>query len=68
MVYPIKEKTNFNSEKTALVFINAIAKLQHHIVTNYGVDSENKKEPYFVETWSDPFSTKDELLKRAGII
>ena len=68
MNYPIIEKTNFNSEKTALAFINAIAKLNHHIVTDYGVDDKNNKEPFFVETWNDPFSTKDDLLKKAKII
>lgn len=68
MTYPVIERTYFNNRQTAMRFADSIAKLQHHIVSDYGVDDGHKDEPYFIETMNDPFSSKDELLKRANII
>lgn len=66
-MYPITERTYFSDEAVAWAFAQQIAKLNHYIVSNYGYDAD-KAEPYFIETMNDPFSTKDQLLKRAGII
>lgn len=68
MTYPLIERTYFSNQQVAYRFAESINKLQHHIVSNYGVDNEHKDEPFFVETMNDPFATKDELLKRAAII
>lgn len=69
MTYPLKTRTHFSSEKTAWSFAQSIGKIKHGwIVKDFGVDPSNEDEPFFVETWEDPFSTKDELLRRACII
>lgn len=68
MTYPLIERTYFKTTKQAQGFAEMISKLNHHIVTDYGYDESKGDEPYFIETANDPFSTKDELLKRAGII
>lgn len=68
MTYPMIQRTYFTSQKEAYSFAGMISKLQHHIVSGYGVDESHTDEPYFIETINDPFSTKDELLKRANII
>lgn len=68
MTYPIIERTYFKEQQVAYRFAESINKLHYHIVSDYGFDAEHKDEPYFVETMNDPFSTRDALLKRAGII
>ena len=67
MSYPITERTYFDNEHTAWAFAQSIAKLNHWIVSDYGYE-DGKDEPYFIETMNDPFSTKNELLKRAGLM
>lgn len=66
MTYPITERTYFTSKKLAWDFVQAIGKLQHHVISNYGVDNTNENEPFFVETLNDPFRSKDELMKFIG--
>ena len=65
--YPITERTYFTTSSEAVTFAKMIEKLKHHIVSNYGYVA-GEKEPYYVETMNDPFRSKDELLKLAGII
>lgn len=67
MTYPITDRTYFSDENTAWAFAQQIVKLNHWIVSDYGYEAD-KAEPYYIETMNDPFSTKDQLLKRAGII
>lgn len=66
MTYPITERTYFSSQQVAWNFAQAISKLNHHVVSNYGVDDSHTDEPFFVETMNDPFSTKQELLAKIG--
>lgn len=67
MTYPITDRTYFSNEQTAWSFAKAVAQLPHYIVSDYGYEA-GKAEPFFIETMNDPFSTKDALLKRAGLI
>lgn len=64
MTYPITERTYFATEHQAWSFAKEINKLQHHIVSDYGKSEDHPEEPFFIETMNDPFSTKEELLKR----
>ena len=66
MTYPIKERTYFKSDKEAWSFAHMIANLQHHIVTDYGMDATNEKEAYYIETLNDPFATKSELMAKVN--
>jgi len=68
MTYPITDRTYFASESTAWKFAEAIAKLQHYIVSDYGFDSAHEDEPFYIETMNDPFGSKDSLLKAAGLM
>ena len=67
MVYPITERTYFSNQQIAWAFAERIATLNHHIVSDFGYEAGND-EPYFVETMNDPFSTKSELLRKAGVL
>ena len=67
MTYPITERTYFSDQQTAWAFAERIATLEHHIVSNFGYEADND-EPYYVETMNDPFSTKSELLRKAGML
>jgi hypothetical protein len=64
MTYPLKERTYFTSQAHAWAFAQEIAKLSHHVVSDYGRDNSRDSEPYFVETLNDPFETREELLSR----
>lgn len=68
MTYPLKSRTYFSSEAVAWQFAEAVAKLPHYVVSDYGVDASNEAEPYWIETLHDPFGTKDSLMKAAGLM
>lgn len=66
MTYPITDRTYFDTQSDAWSFAQMIAKIHDHwIVSDYGIDQIGR---FFVETMNDPFSTKDELLRKAGLI
>lgn len=68
MTYPLISRTYFSDESIAWRFAEAMAKLNHYIVSDYGFDPDKGDEPYWVETWNDPFASKDDLLKQRGLI
>lgn len=68
MSYPVISRTSFASESTAWAFAKAFADCEHWVVSDYGVDTTNEAEPYWVETYNDPFATKDELMRAAGLM
>lgn len=69
MVYPIIERTYFDTQSEAWSFAKKISKIHDHwIVSNYGVEEKEGSLFFFVETMNDPFSPKSELLRRARII
>lgn len=68
MTYPLISRTYFASESQAWAFVKAMAGLTHWVVSDYGVDASNEAEPYWVETYNDPFATKNELMRAAGLM
>lgn len=64
-IYPLTTKTYFADEASAWRVATYIAEhLQHTIVSDYGEDPNRDSEPYWIETISDPFTDKSELVKR----
>lgn len=65
--YPLKERTYFDTEQAAWAFAQAVVKLPHYIVTDYGKEVGKDSEPFYIETLTDPWMPKDALLKHAGM-
>ena len=62
-------RTHFATEKAAWHFATMIGAISKGwIVLDFGVDSENVGEPFYVDTVNDTFATKDELMKRFGMM
>lgn len=69
MTYPIIERTYFDNKNTAWAFAKAIGNIKHGwIVSSYGLEEGRTSEPYYIETVNDPFATKDELMRRLGLM
>ena len=69
MTYPLTTKTYFADTKAAWRFAEYIgANLEHTIVSDFGTDLSRESEPHWVETINDPFSSKNDLLRLAGLI
>lgn len=64
-LYPLKERTNFTNEAEAYRFAALIGRLSHHVVVDYGRADDGQ---YYVDTANDPFSTKDEIMRKMGML
>lgn len=69
MTYPIIERTYFDNKNTAMLFAKAIGNIKNGwIVSGYGLEDGRTSGPYYIETVNDPFATKDELMRRFGLM
>ena len=53
--YMVTQRTYFNSKQAVYDYADALAAIMHswEMITDYGYDSDNPDEPFYIETKSD---------------
>ena len=62
--YMVTQRTYFNSKQAVYDYADALAAIMHSwdMITDYGYDSDNPEEPYYVETRSDIKLARDAIF------